>query len=239
MSYLEIEIILTSRTALSIGAGGSSNTLADKSIVRDAWKRPLVPGSQLKGKLRHSAAAILRSLGLPCQEHIDDVTSAQNLLRELFGSPQYASPLHFNNLLAVIGPLSESDEQEVKDLGEASGQRWTMIRPSVSINRRRGTAEEQRLSFQETTFEGIRFYNRRAIEGDLAAIDSKLADVDDRSRAALLWAAILHNQRWGGAKSRGLGWCDPSVYVRLDGRLLSPEELAEAFKKLTADQEGA
>lgn len=240
MSYLEIEIILTSRTALSIGAGGSNNTLADKSIVRDAWDRPLVPGSQLKGKLRHSAAAILRSLGLPCQEHIDDVTSGQNLLRELFGSPQHASPLHFNNLLGLIGPLPTSDDkQNQEDAGKESGQRWSMIRPSVSINRRRGTAEEQRLSFQETALEGIRYYNRQAIEGDLAAIDSKLTNVDDTSRAALLWAAILHNQRWGGAKSRGLGWCEPSVYVRLDGVLLSSEELAEAFKKLTADQEGA
>ncbi|PDW00304.1 hypothetical protein CJ255_20815 [Candidatus Viridilinea mediisalina] len=40
---------LTSHSALSVGAGGSSGTLADKSIVRDGWGRPLIPGSQLKG----------------------------------------------------------------------------------------------------------------------------------------------------------------------------------------------
>jgi CRISPR/Cas system CSM-associated protein Csm3 (group 7 of RAMP superfamily) len=235
MSYLEIELTLISRTAISIGAGGSSNTLADKSIMRDAWQRPLLPGSQLKGKLRHSAAAILRSLGLPCQEHNDDDRSEPNLLRELFGSPQQASPLHFNNLLGLIGTLPERNDDPT--YRNDTSQRQSMIRPSVSINRRRGTAEEQRLSFQETTLEGIRFYNRQAIVGDLAAIAAERSQFDDLARASLLWAAILHNQRWGGAKSRGLGWCEPQARFVLDGSLLSEEELASAFTKLTVGQE--
>lgn len=237
MSYLEIQLTLISQTAISIGAGGSSNTLADKSILRDVWQRPLLPGSQLKGKLRHSAAAILRSLALPCQEHIDDDSSEPNLLRELFGSPQQPSPLHFNNLLGVIGPLPESNADTA--YRQDSSQRQSMIRPSVSINRRRGTAEEQRLSFQETTLEGIRFYNRLAIVGELTAIAPKRTSFDDTARAALLWAAILHNQRWGGAKSRGLGWCEPQLKLLLDGRLLSEAELASAFSKLTLGQEGS
>lgn len=50
-------------TALSVGAGGSSGSLADKPIVRDAEANLLIPASQIKGRLRHECEKIARGLG--------------------------------------------------------------------------------------------------------------------------------------------------------------------------------
>ncbi|MGA9380463.1 MAG: RAMP superfamily CRISPR-associated protein, partial [Phormidium sp.] len=50
-------------TALSVGAGGSSGSLADKPIIRNAKGQLIIPASQLKGRLRHECEKIARSLG--------------------------------------------------------------------------------------------------------------------------------------------------------------------------------
>ncbi len=50
-------------TALCVGAGGSSASLADKPIVRNAERNLLIPGSQIKGRLRHECEKIARGLG--------------------------------------------------------------------------------------------------------------------------------------------------------------------------------
>jgi CRISPR/Cas system CSM-associated protein Csm3 (group 7 of RAMP superfamily) len=63
MTLLVIDLTITLDSALSIGAGGSAGTIADKSIVRDGWGRPTIPGSQVKGKLRWAIEQLLRGLG--------------------------------------------------------------------------------------------------------------------------------------------------------------------------------
>jgi CRISPR/Cas system CSM-associated protein Csm3 (group 7 of RAMP superfamily) len=50
-------------TALCVGAGGSSGSLADKPIVRNAKGQLLIPASQLKGRLRHECEKLARGLG--------------------------------------------------------------------------------------------------------------------------------------------------------------------------------
>jgi CRISPR-associated RAMP protein (TIGR02581 family) len=58
---LRLEGVLTTRTALHIGAGGSGDPLGtDSPVVRTAAGRPYVPGSSLKGVLRSAAEALLR-----------------------------------------------------------------------------------------------------------------------------------------------------------------------------------
>jgi CRISPR/Cas system CSM-associated protein Csm3 (group 7 of RAMP superfamily) len=49
-------------TALCVGAGGSSGSLADKPIVRNAEDNLLIPASQVKGRLRHECEKIVRGL---------------------------------------------------------------------------------------------------------------------------------------------------------------------------------
>lgn len=215
---VEIALTIIAQTAVSVGAGGSSGTLADKSIVRDGWKRPIIPGSQVKGKARHAAEALVKSLEFAhVQQDFDDDESEQNVIRTIFGSPRCRSPLQFADLVGVVGEVERLDA--LKDQAE---QHQSQIRPSVAINRRRGVADDARLLFQETTVDGIRFYAARAITGHLPSV----------GHAALLWAALRLLPRWGGASSRGMGWADVAITVSYAGAELSEEQLQHALREL-------
>jgi CRISPR/Cas system CSM-associated protein Csm3 (group 7 of RAMP superfamily) len=228
MPQLQLALSVVSATPLSLGAGGSAGTLADKSILRDARGRPLIPGSQVKGKARHAAEALLRGIGL--DSHVPDSFDEERdgLIRALFGSPEQRSPLAFADLIggfdtlaaaaAPAGQATPAAALAPRIAWQASGQ----IRPSVSINRRRGVAEDQRLLFQEVAQEGLRYTCERAISGPIA----------DQKHAALLWAALLLTTRWGGASSRGLGWARVEVEVQVDRQAVTAGTLAEQLKAL-------
>jgi CRISPR/Cas system CSM-associated protein Csm3 (group 7 of RAMP superfamily) len=239
MTQLSISLTIISETALSVGAGGSAGTIADKSVVRDGWGRLIIPGSQVKGKTRWGVEQILRSLGWDVPTPFDErerveteklkrLNSSENgqlanSVRVLFGSPQQRSPLHFADLVGVVGPVDQIDT-----LRDGLEQQHSQIRPSVSINRRRGTAEDARLLFQETGVEHMQFYAKEAITGEL----------DNPGDAALLWAALRLSTRWGGAKSRGLGWSCVDVVVRWDGKVVNCERLAQELRDLVAQKGG-
>lgn len=59
----KIPIKATIETALSVGAGGSSGSLADKPMVRTADGKLLIPASQIKGRIRHECEKLARGLG--------------------------------------------------------------------------------------------------------------------------------------------------------------------------------
>jgi len=217
---VRIELTIVSQTPLSIGAGGSAGTLADKSIVRDGWGRPIIPGSHIKGKTRHAAEALAITLQQPVQRNFDDDSPQnKNVIRTIFGSPRQRSPLYFADLPGVIGSLDELDA-----LRANPEQHQSQIRPSVAIDRQRGTAAEARLLFQETTMDQTRFFAADAITGTLP----------DTAHAALVWAALRLSSRWGGAKSRGLGWSEVMASVFWDGVELGAETLSAALRDLAA-----
>jgi CRISPR/Cas system CSM-associated protein Csm3 (group 7 of RAMP superfamily) len=152
-------------------------------------------------------------LELPVQRDFNnDRKENDNLIRCIFGSPQVRSPLRFADLVSII---PEGAERE-------SG--ISHIRPSVTINRRRGTAEDQRLLMQEVAREGLVFQHEQAITGQLP----------DLAHVALLWAATKLTTRWGGAKSRGLGWCriDAQIYWNGATAHINDTELAAALRSL-------
>jgi len=228
---LTIGLCLVANTALSVGAGGSAGTLADKTIVRDGYGRPIIPGSQLKGKLRHAAEALARSLAfanLPID--FDDETQPESVITQVFGSPNQRASLVFADLVGVVGETNQIDT-----LKNEPEQRRSQIRPSVALNRRRRVAEDARLLFQETSIEGMRFVADRAIVGT----------VPDASYAGLLWAALLLTTRWGGASSRGLGWMTiEQLTITCDGQTTTmgnvaaeSQPFADALRTLTAREQ--
>jgi CRISPR/Cas system CSM-associated protein Csm3 (group 7 of RAMP superfamily) len=223
MTQLRIELTITTESALSIGAGGSAGTLADKSIVRDGWGRPVIPGSQVKGKLRWAVEQLLRGMGQDIPAPFDAEVERKTLVRELFGSPEHRSPLHFADLPATV---------VVAEQAQAMQRHLSQVRPSVSINRRRGTAEDARLLFQEIALEGMQFTHERAIGGHLP-------DANAEQCAALLWAALKLTDRWGGAKSRGLGWAAVEATVALEDKALAEAQLADALRKALTQAGGA
>lgn len=213
---LAIAVTITTVSPLSVGAGGSSGARADKTIVRDGLGRPLLPGSQLKGKLRHAAEALLAGLGLPVPAGFDDDGPPDNLIRRIFGSPAHRSPLRFADLCCTL----DDAPPEADATHPVPGHPLSLVRPSVALSRRRRTAQDELLLLQETAVGGLRFAANPAITGRL----------DDLGHAALLWAALLGTTRWGGAKSRGLGWAAVKTTVTWAGATVPEDELAAALR---------
>lgn len=221
MPEVVIDLTITTLTPLSVGAGGSSGTLADKSIVRDGWGRPLIPGSQVKGKTRHAAEALARGLGYSVADQMSTFDK-RCVIQPIFGAAgSRRSPLHFSDLLLVE---QGSDPSNPVD-HDVTGLRTGHVRPSVAINRRRGTAEDQRLLFQETTVGGVVFANSQAIVGRL----------NSERELALLLAALRLTTRWGGAKSRGLGWAEVRAAASWNGAPFDDSAFATAFRNWGAN----
>ncbi|NWG19483.1 MAG: hypothetical protein HXY39_04065 [Chloroflexi bacterium] len=217
MVVIDIALEVTTVTPLSVGAGGSIGILADKSIMRDGWDRPIIPGSHLKGRTRHAAEAIAATFGLFMPA--DNDAEADTPIRRIFGSPQYRSPLSFFALIGASSVGGSAPGESMAMHGSQSG-----IRPSVAINRRRGTADDKRLLFQETALEGLRFSANPAICGALP----------DLGHVALLWVALRTVDRWGGAKSRGLGWATTTIAVTANDHPVVPDDLERELRALVA-----
>lgn len=198
-------------TALCVGAGGSSGSLADKPIVRNAEKNLLIPASQLKGRLRHECEKIARGLGWPICESPNPQTMCPQraglsgnfdrdrykiagykghhcLICQIFGNPVLPSRVIFDDLICT---------QDPEDLSE-------VLRPGVTINRRRGTAENKKLYFLETSPANAQL----KFEGLLHLQPSPFQVTPDRPDYAkvIIWAGLKHIHALGGSKSAGLGW---------------------------------
>lgn len=197
-------------SALCVGAGGSTGSLADKPIVRLADGRLLIPGSQLKGRLRHECEKLARALGWPvCESPVAETMCPQIgrdnpafqraayqlagrtfadgqpqyhcIICQIFGNPALPSRLIVDDLICLEDPDTLPE----------------VLRPGVTINRRRRTAEDQKLYFLETSpvnaqlpFVGYLYFQ---------------SDCPPYARALVL-AALHHIHALGGSKSAGLGW---------------------------------
>ncbi|MBF2016947.1 MAG: CRISPR-associated protein Csm3 [Rivularia sp. T60_A2020_040] len=190
-------------TALCVGAGGSSGSLADKPIIRNAQGQLLIPASQLKGRLRHECEKIARGLGweifaspkaetlCPSEAEVshqfrnaykvDGYRGYHCLISRIFGNPILPSRIIVDDLICPI------DKESLPEV----------IRPGVTINRRRLTAEENKLFFLETSPAN----NQLEFTGSIHL----LPDCPSYARALIL-AGLRHIHALGGSKSAGLGW---------------------------------
>jgi len=192
-------------TALCVGAGGSSGSLADKPIVRRADGKLLIPGSQLKGRWRHECEKLARGLGWP----ICESPKAENMCpqraslhseeEQEFHRPDYQQQdeRHHCLICQIFGNPSLPSRIEVEDLVCPEKGLPEVIRPGVTINRRRQTAEDSKLYFLETSPPAIalQFTGKVHLYPGLPP-QAKL----------LLKASLFHIHALGGSKSAGLGW---------------------------------
>jgi CRISPR/Cas system CSM-associated protein Csm3 (group 7 of RAMP superfamily) len=173
-------------SALCIGAGGSSGSLADKPIVRNAAGTLIIPGSHLKGRWRHECEKLARGLGLPVSESPNPGAMMQTpgcVISRIFGNPQTPSRLWVDDLICA----AKREELPTE-----------VIRPGVTINRRRGTAEDEKLYYLETSpaNQKLEFIGQMHLE-----LTSEL-----NYALPLLVAGLQHINALGGSKSAGLGW---------------------------------
>jgi CRISPR/Cas system CSM-associated protein Csm3 (group 7 of RAMP superfamily) len=194
MNPLVIDVTLIFETPPSVAAAGATGSIADRFAERNARGQFIIPGSQLKGKLRHACEQFLRSVYQQICESPRAETMCPNasgidpqcLVCDLFGNPAFPSPLRFHDLVADISRLEGNDETTPS------------LRAMVSLNRRRATAAEGKLFLVETAsyLPELQFSNSRAITGALRS----------EAQVKLLLAGLKLIRAWGGMKSRGAGW---------------------------------
>ncbi|HLB49398.1 MAG TPA: RAMP superfamily CRISPR-associated protein [Anaerolineales bacterium] len=193
-----------------VGTGALADSPADKPTAKDGWGRPIIPGSSLKGRLRHTCEELVRALvgeDVVCHGPGADRTCPYDPalkgfgadycpVCQVFGASTRRSPFHFSDL-------------HWKLLGTAPPEQWppTELRPGVSIRRSRRVAEEGRLFLVET-------FGRPRESGSaevvyVGKIVGHMPD-DDPHRlgyVGLLLAGLRTMTSLGGARSRGLGRC--------------------------------
>jgi CRISPR-associated protein Csx10 len=234
--FLTVSLSITIETALSIGAGGSSGGFADKTVVRDAKNRLIIPGSHLKGRVRHACEAIARAAGYAvCNGPVAgglcptiglkgpglakvissaglEVSGQFCIICQLFGAPSLPAAIHFNDLLLEENTSNDEPSQRLGIHG------LTALRPGVSINRKRRVAEGQRLYFTETSRPGSlsHFSSAEAIQLNLpTTINGPQAG----EYYQLLVAGLKYNRQWGGGKTRGMGWASLDFKFQFEGEL--------------------
>jgi len=202
-------------TALCVGAGGSSGSQADKPILKTADGRLVIPASQIKGRLRHECEKLTRALGWPTCEspaaqtmcpqrtgfdakdqedndyeerfHLDHDYRVPGdhryhcLICQIFGNPALPARVQLGDLICTEPPENIPD----------------VLRPGVTINRRRRTAEEKKLYFLETSPANAQLTFTGSI-----MLEPNLPDF----AKGLLIAGLKHIHALGGGKSTGLGW---------------------------------
>lgn len=188
-------------SALCIGAGGSSGSLADKPIVRNGRGQMIIPASQIKGRLRHECERIATALGwqiftspnaeilCPTTEQVEprfrEVYQVPGyrgyhcIVSQIFGDPILPSRIIVDDLIC---PLEDVPE---------------VLRPGVTINRSRKTAEEKKLYFLETSPANTQL----EFQGEIHLLGNSPAYAK-----ALILAGLHHIHALGGSKSAGLGW---------------------------------
>ncbi len=222
MPEIEVALTVVVETGLSVGGSGSSGVRADKTIQRNGREQPIIPASQVKGRLRHTCETIMRAAGITICRPPDPETTCPHQpgigkpgidnsscpLCLIFGSAWQNSPLRFRDLVY---------KEPVKIAPDSA------IRPGIGLERRRGVAQEGLLFFTETTLPGTSpaFYCDTAITGLLK----------EEGPALLLLAGLDLIPHWGGGKSRGMGWAITETEARFNGQSLN---LAERKEVLTA-----
>lgn len=202
---LELTIIID--TALCVGAGGSSGSLADKPIVRNAQGQLIIPASQIKGRLRHECEKLASTLGweifyapvatelCPTERQVSSefreiykVTNYKGfhcVVSQIFGNPILPSRVIVEDFICPA-PASELPE---------------VLRPGVTINRRRRTAEENKLYLLETSPANAQL----EFIGKIHLLPRFQSSSPDLAKP-LIYTALHHIHALGGSKSTGLGW---------------------------------
>lgn len=236
---LRLEGLLTTRTGLHIGAGGSGDPLGtDLPVVRDGSGRPFIPGSSLKGVLRSAAEALLHGApfadrtprpelwacrmmsGDPCVTHErvnklrDDKESQVPPLDPDTISREVAEAVWEESctICRLFGSLAIASRARFPDLPLAGEDLPGLeLRNGVGIDRDKGLAANQVL------------YDFEAVPPGTSFRLTVILDNPEEADAGLL-LYLFHeldqgNLALGGKASRGLG------LVRLDWQSIVETEL--------------
>jgi CRISPR-associated protein Csm3 len=222
---VSIQIEAHFETPFHTGGGVTGESLTVRPLLKDGRGCPYLPGSTLKGVLRHEAERIVRALAgedAACrapraetmcpQWHPAAIgpTGGQESMFcpvcRTFGSPALHSPFRFSDLRA--------------EGADADAAVATALRYGVGVSRYRGAAAENLLYTTEVVSAAPAISLRGAIVGEAS-------DADRKGPLALLLASIGALRMIGGGRSRGLGWLRLEVFEPP----LTPAQVREELKQ--------
>lgn len=207
--WLEATIRLAFDYTYFIGGGGATSGFVDNFLLRDSSGRPYIPGSTLKGRLRYNAALLSGMVGeKECSFMRQQNRMCTCLVCQLFGNEgNFPGSLYFDHLYPVDAAGGEL----------SAGDLPVALRAGVGLDRARRVAVDGHLFFTEAAaVPGVTFTG--AIEG--AAFGERAGKA-----ATLLYLAAGLIRTLGNNQSRGMGWVEPQMAIKLDGRQLSPAEM--------------
>jgi len=193
---------------------GFRTAATDRLIQRMGGRdgRPFVPGSQIKGVLRHTCERFAQSLGL---EAVDPHATGSEQQRRLV---RYFEPLSKSNLIIdrLFGNRFQGDCLFVDnalpsptDVNGRSESDVSPVRARTAMDRVTGTVKERHLFTTEMADSDLRLagsIRARHPAGVLTHYDQALP-----YEYGLLIAAFLSIDMLGGDKSSGLGQCHVEI----------------------------
>lgn len=177
--------------SFSVASGYGFAGRIDRALLKDALDLPYVPGSALKGKLRHAAREVATALDEQiCEEYClpGQKTCA---VCSVFGSPFVAGKLFCGDARCTV---RENPVLGItRSVAGASPRIWRE-RSATAIGRGLRVAEQGLRYSAECAPEGLVLHAR--LEGDLSEPEERLL------RAACAVLSFI-----GGGSGRGLGGC--------------------------------
>ena len=215
MVKIELKVIL--KSPFSIRSGAQQGTVAQRGLLKDREGWPYFPATALKGRLRHAVeqiASTFESKEPVLDPHEYKVRQPSDPVSIIFGTPWIPGKVIFEDLY-VSGPPSIMKLKE-----ERRRPPRTVERTSVSINRRRKVAADQRLFKTELLWPGVPLEFSGEIAGEMT-----------KAEAGLLVAGLRMMTAMGQGKTGGLGWIEIETTVRENEEAWPAVDLLAAIRE--------
>jgi len=240
---LEITGTLKTVTALRVSAGRSTEPIgSDLPVIKDAFGRPLIPGSSFKGALRSRLESFLRGIDLQLAEDPSVLSSSSRITQVNALKEQLKDDALFNTEILKQTDLAShlfgspwlASKFQVRDLTVLPDNWFGQYqeRDGVAIDRDTETAADGKLYDFQVVPAGTPFEFKAVVENakpwELGLLTIGLHQFETEQIPL------------GGGRSRGLG------IVRLDIEQLrwfdvegTPDKLIEYLKKLVTGDPSA
>lgn len=201
---IRIKLQARLQSALHIAGPGRAVALVDRPIELDSAGYPLIPASSIRGRLRAHLERLLKAWDQPvctppqpaqmCPHvwgnHPARPKQGYCLACRLFGSVWYEAALLSDDLRLIAEQRGDPDLLR-------------MERMSLSVGRRLGTAQSERLFATETT--------TPYLADEPLCFEGTMIGMVTAEEAGWLLAAVPTITHAGGSKARGLGALDLTV----------------------------
>jgi CRISPR/Cas system CSM-associated protein Csm3 (group 7 of RAMP superfamily) len=213
--------VLVGSTSHILSVGLDKSTIRRRRIAGGATGlaevlQPIIPGSQVKGKVRNECERILGNIVEICRSpfpetmcpHSAAVANPPCSVCRIFGSSNHKSRLFFGDARATAH--------------DSLAPFLTRVQAGVSLSRKRRTAQDERLYHIERAKEGLEYVGR---------IDGYLDDDFVEEQLAIVSSSLRNIIAFGGSKSRGAGWSRVEIVeVSIDDRKLRDKEELDALQ---------